>query len=477
MIADDYNSEELDRFFKTKSIAVFGASTNPQKSGYRIVKNLLDHNYSGEIYPINPKGGEILGLPVYKSLVDVSSSVDLAIVFVPNKIVVPVLQQCIDKGIKAAIVEAAGFSEVGSEGKGLRDEIVRITDNFHKIRVLGPNCTGITYVERDGEGCFSSFIPMANTKAGPLAIVSQSGFINGAYYPDFTERNPNLGIRYVITIGNKMDIDENDVLEYLLHDPKVQVIGMYLESFKDVRRFIRLCRRAKEEFHKKVILLRSGFSRTGSKATTSHTGALAENGALIQAAIKQSHLIHAEDFWELFQLSKVLTFLYETGVKDISIPKIAISTISGAAGAVMSDWGEKFGLEVPEFTPDSWNKLVPLYPPWMPPNKFALIDYWPAVEHARGDYQKVVLESADIALADPNIQVLFLTVYYNAHEWTVDWARLGEIIKKHKKPIFVFLFGKYNEVLEAEHIFQEVQIPIFYSESELVRIFAKILHS
>jgi acetyltransferase len=250
---------------------------------------------------------------------------------------------------------------------------------------------------------------------------------------------------------------------------------MYLESFKDVRRFIHLCQMAKEYFNKRIILLRSGFSSTGSKATTSHTGALAENSALIKATIKQSHIIQAQDFWELFQLSKTLTFLYETGVTSFSQRTFAISTISGAAGAIMSDWGDKYGLSVPKLDEKSWDALADLFPPWMPPNKFALIDYWPAVEHHRGNYEKVAIESAKIALNSPRIQALCLTVYYNATSWTVDWKKLKDVVAESHKPIFVWLFGRYSEILDAEHIFQEIQIPVFNSEEEMVRILSKIL--
>ena len=231
----------------------------------------------------------------------------------------------------------------------------------------------------------------------------------------------------------------------------------------------------KEKYRKKIILLRSGFSSTGSKATTSHTGALAENGALIQAAIKQSHIIQAQDFWELFQLSKTFTFLHDTGVKNLKDRNFAISTISGAAGAIMSDWGEKYDLEVPKLDEPTWEALAALFPPWMPPNKFALIDYWPAVEHNRGDYEKVAIESAKIALSSPVIQALCLTVYYNETAWKVDWKKLGDVVAQYHKPVFIWLFGKYNEVLNAEKIFQAVKIPVFYSEEEMVRILSKII--
>ncbi len=464
----------LNSFFKPKSIALFGASTNPNKSSYKLLQNIIDHNYKGKIYPINPKGGKILGLNLFKSINEIEDPIELAILYVPSSKAVQIIKECIAKGVKAAIIEAAGFGEV-EVGKKLRDEIRDITDNFKKIRILGPNCTGITFVEQNGEGLFTSFIPMGKTKAGSLAIVSQSGFINGAYYPYFTSMNPNLGVRYVITIGNKMDINENDILEYLIHDDKVATIGMYVESFQDVRRFIKLCRQAREKFDKKIILLRSGFSPIGSKATNSHTGALAEKSELIKAVIAQSHCILADDFWDLFSLARTLSFIKDTKIKPITNPAAGVITISGAAGAIMADWSYKYGVEIPILDSETYNKLAELYPPWMPPASHALIDYWPAVEHARGDYQKILLKCIDIALSSPRIQAVFVAAYHNANAWKVDWYLLKGIIDKHKKPIFLWLFGEKSEILEAEKIFQDIQIPLFTSEREIVSTFSKIV--
>ncbi|MHA1776759.1 MAG: hypothetical protein DRO88_08435 [Promethearchaeia archaeon] len=465
----------LDAFFHPKSVAIFGASTNPNKSGYKIVENLLNHQYPGKIFPINPRGGSILGMSLYKSVLDVAEPVDLAIIFVPNLHVVKIIEQCIQKGVRGAIIEAAGFGEVGLEGKQLREKLRKVTENFTKIHIIGPNCTGITALDEDGVGFFSSFIPMANTKAGSLAIVSQSGFINGAYYPDFTGRNPQMGLRYVVAIGNKLDVNENHLLEYFLYDDNVSTIGIYIESFYDVRQFILLTRQA-HQLQKDVILLRSGFSPLGAKATGSHTGALAENSALIEAVIRQSGCILADDFWELFLISRTLTFMKDTGTNNLVLPNIGIITISGAAGAIMTDWSAKMGLSVPDLDENSYSRLKELYPPWMNPNPFALVDYWPAVEHMKS-YEKVILSSTDILLSCPDIQVVFLTVYYSASSWIVDWAKLKDTVEKHKKPIFVWLFGDYQEILQGESIFQSIELPVFYSEKSLVQTFSKIFTS
>ncbi|WP_371804907.1 CoA-binding protein [Candidatus Lokiarchaeum ossiferum] len=474
-MTDQKKSTDLDVFFHSRSVAVFGASTNPNKSGYKLVQNLIDHNYKGKIYPINPKGGEILGRKLYTSLSEVEGSVELAILYIPSSKAIQVLKDCIQKGVKGAIIEAAGFGEVGEEGKKLKEQIIALTENFTKIRVLGPNCTGITFVEKDGEGFFSSFIPMGKTKAGSLAIVSQSGFINGAYYPDFTSRNPNLGVRYVITIGNKMDLDENDILEYLIHDKDLSTIGMYIESFRDVRRFIKLCNEAYKNYGKRIVLLRSGLSSIGSNATTSHTGALAEKSELIKAVIAQSHCIQADDFWDLFNITRTLSFMKDTNIKPIYDASACVVTISGAAGAIMADWSEKYGVKIPLLDDETYSNLAKLYPPWMAPNKYALIDYWPAVENAKGDYQRILLDCIDIGLSSPRINAAFVAAYHNATAWKVDWNLLKEIMARHQKPIFIWLFGEYHELVEAEKIFQEIKIPIYHSEREIVQTFKKIV--
>ena len=179
---------------------------------------------------------------------------------------------------------------------------------------------------------------MPAIKTGSIAIISQSGFTNGGFFLDNTSRNPNLGFKYVCAIGNKMDVDENDLLEYISQDPSVSVIALYIESFRDVRRLIELSKQAQTQFHKKVILLRSGLSQTGANATASHTGVLArERAELIKAVIKQSRCILADDFRNLFQLARTTAFLAETEVLPKNGNNIGVITVSGGAGAVLAD--------------------------------------------------------------------------------------------------------------------------------------------
>jgi acetyltransferase len=465
----------LDFFFRPKSVAIFGVSTNPQKSGYKLFENLVTHRFSGQLYPINPKGEQVLGYKIYPSLKEISEPVDLAIIFVPNKLVLNILKECIEKGVKGAIIEAAGFEEVGIEGLKLRDSIATLTANFTKIRIIGPNCTGLTYLENDTQGFFSSFVPMPPIKAGSIGIITQSGFTNGGYFTDVITKNFNMGFRYVASIGNKMDINENDLLEFMLSDIQVKVIGLYIESFKDVRRFIALARKAQSEYGKKIILLRSGISAMGSMAVNSHTGALAENSELIKAVQKQSISLVAEDFYDFFTLTKILDFVNQNNLQLPINPNSAIITISGGAGAIMADWCSRFQMNLPILSESTFQKLKSIYPPWMEPNRFGLIDIWPAVENAQGDFQTIMYRSLEIAFQDPLINILFVTAFYSKVAWNIDWNKLAEYMQLYKKPICIWLFGRYDDVIEAEKVFQTLRIPVFFSEREMIYAIARLI--
>ncbi|MHA1988612.1 MAG: CoA-binding protein [Promethearchaeota archaeon] len=207
----------VDLFYNPKSVAVIGASKVPMKGGNRIVNNLHLNGYKGQIYPVNPnysEEDELCGFKFKKSVLDIEEDVDLAIFYVNNRIVTNILKDCVKKGIKAAIIQSAGFEEVGVEGLKLRDEIATITENFSKLHIIGPNCMGISrfdgdYADKKG-GFFTGQFTLANYKRGNAAIITQSGFLNGGIAPLIFRQYPNLGFRYIVSIGNKMDLGENE---------------------------------------------------------------------------------------------------------------------------------------------------------------------------------------------------------------------------------------------------------------------------
>ncbi|MBF0302999.1 MAG: CoA-binding protein, partial [Desulfamplus sp.] len=220
----------MELFFKPKSVAVVGASGTPGKLGYVIVKNIFDSDFAGKVYPVNPKSEEILGYKVYRSVTEIPGEVDLVVTVLPTpKMTVATVEECAKKGVKAVIIESAGFAEMGGEGKVFQQQIVDIVKK-NNIRVMGPNCSGI--VSRD---IVTSIYPMTKkVSKGNVALIGQSGLLAAGMASDIVE-NESLNINKVCSIGNKCDVNENDLLEYFGNQDDIDVISMYLETISDGR--------------------------------------------------------------------------------------------------------------------------------------------------------------------------------------------------------------------------------------------------
>ncbi|MFW9969709.1 MAG: CoA-binding protein, partial [Candidatus Odinarchaeota archaeon] len=473
----------IDIFLNPKSVAVIGASKNPTKGGHRIVDNLVRNNFKGKIYPINPNSeGTLFGLEFKKSVLDIENNVDLAIFYVPNRKIPPILKECIQNGIKGAIIEASGFEEVGKEGLALRDQILKITDNFSRIRILGPNCMGLTRIDGDSNlkndkngGLFTSFGVFSKYKRGNIAIISQSGMLNGGYLMYLMEKYSDLGIRYSCTIGNKMDLSEIEFLEYFIEDPTVNVIAIYLESFKNPRKFIELCQKVQKIPNKTIIFIKGGITTQGQKATLSHTGSMAENSELINAIIKQSGVIHANSFYELFQYARTFSMMYTDNKMMPKQGNISMITGSGGAGTIVADITSKYNLKFPNFDSKIYNTLVDVFPEWMPPNRFALIDFWPAMEKAMmnninpGHLMTSVLE---LLLEDEKIEGILIMMFcsrqfrnLNNYEYIID------NINHTSKPIFFWLIGEIREVERITRRMAEKNILVFPNLEDMVKNF------
>lgn len=466
---------DLTFFFKPKSVAVFGASDNKMKGGYRILESLVVNRFEGKIYPINPKGGTAFNIPFYRTIEEINDEIELAVFFVPNQHIPELISQCVKKGVKGAIIEAAGFEEVGEEGKKLVQQIDSITGHFTKFRIIGPNCTGVSYFEDQLKGFACSFVVHTKYKVGNIAIISQSGMMNGGYFLNMATQNPEMGFRYACSIGNKMDVNENDLLAYIMKDDKVKVIMMYLEAFSDAKLLIQLIKDAQVKYGKRVVLLRGGVSALGKKAVASHTGAIAEDSRLINAVLKQSGAILVEDFYELTLVSKTLSLLMEHEIKIPEKQKLGLVTGSGGAGTIISDLCQEKGIEIPTLQPESYGKIAELYPEWMPPNSFALVDIWPAIEKARGNTE-IGLTAADYLFEDPEIQMVIVMVFCS-ETWPFSIRNLAKLVRKHKKPIFAFHFGDATMMVEEKNRMEKNGIPVFYSEKSLIDTFYKITES
>ncbi len=418
--------ELMDRFFKPRSVAVIGASGTPGKLGYVIVKNIADSDFTGEVYPVNPKSDEILGYKVYHSVTEIPGEVDLVVTVLTPKITLSAIEQCAQKGVKAVIIESAGFGEMGGEGKVIQDQIVDIAKK-NNIRVMGPNCSGI--VSRD---IVTSIYPMTKkVTRGDVVLIGQSGILAAGMASDIVE-NESLNINKVCSIGNKCDVNENDLLEYFGDDDSVKVISMYLETVTDGRNLTRI---AKEVTPKKpVIFLSGGRTEAGAQAAMSHTGSIASNAKIVEAAVKQTGMIMADDFMELKDFAKVFS--------TQPLPKgnrVAVVTVAGSVGVNVSDLCTHYGLELPKLTPETIAEVEDKFdtPVGNP------IDLYYSV--TKIGFTQTLEITFPAAIRDPNIDaVILMLAGFDYTEETVQKKIIQKIVKEMRKPLIICYIVGYN---------------------------------
>jgi acetyl coenzyme A synthetase (ADP forming)-like protein len=328
----------LNPIFYPRSIAVVGASRNAESIGGRLFHNLLSGKFSGPIYPVNPAASYVHSVKAYKTVMDIPDPVDLAFIVVPAPFVVPAVKECAEKGVQGVVVISAGFSETGPEGAALERQLVE-TVRDAGMRMVGPNCMGVLNTDPRVvvDGQFSPFFP----PPGNVAMSSQSGAL-GIAILDYAIRN-KIGISSFVSVGNKGDISGNDLLLYWEGDPNTDVIVLYLESFGNPRRFGRLARRIARK--KPIIAVKSGRTKAGTRAASSHTGALASVDVAVEALFNQAGVIRTPTLEDLFDVAVLLA--------SQPIPRgrrVGILTNAGGPGILAADALESHGLEVPEFS-------------------------------------------------------------------------------------------------------------------------------
>jgi len=343
--------KQLDSIFKPASIAIIGASDNIAKWGYMMVERPLRTGYKGAIHPVNPQGGKLLGLPCYRSVKDIPGPVDLAVVTVQAAHVPAVMQECVEKGIKGAILISAGFAETGSEGKILQEKVLRIAASGG-IRCVGPNCMGIW----SAAACLNNAFEQA-PKSGHISFISQSGTFGG-YMADMAG-SKGFGLRAFISVGNQADLTVADYIEYFSHDDDTLVIILYLEGIKDGRRLFQVCEDTLKK--KPIVLYKGGSSPAGARATMSHTASIAGSDLIFQSFCEQLGIIRAEESFQTFDIAVAYLASPLPPGKRIGI----LGT--GGQGVVSTDACQKLGLEVPELDKDTCAKLAKMLPPHAPP--------------------------------------------------------------------------------------------------------------
>ncbi|MEW6586408.1 MAG: CoA-binding protein, partial [Nitrospirota bacterium] len=339
----------LGSFFNPQSIAIIGASRTPGKVGFDILKNIVQYGYKGAVYPVNPNAADILGVKAYPSLLDVPGTVDLAVLVVPSRNVIAAIEECGKKRVGAAIIISAGFRESGVEGARLEHELIDRAKEA-SVRFIGPNCLGVIDTYSRMNASFAAGMPAE----GGIGFFSQSGALCLAVLdralPD------EIGFSKFISMGNKADITDTDIMTALAEDDDTKVILGYIEGVGDGKKFMEVASEVSKK--KPLIILKSGITSSGAKAASSHTGALAGREAAFDAAFKQSGVIRANTIGELFNFA----LAFATQPLPLGA-HLAIVTNSGGPGILAADACDKAGLQLVTLHKETIDKLKSFLPP------------------------------------------------------------------------------------------------------------------
>lgn len=335
----------MDAFFRPNAVAVIGASTDPDKLGHAVLRNLVEGGYTqvGTAYPINPKASEILGLQAYPSVLEVPGPIDLAVIVIPQHYVADALRSCGQKGIPAVIIISAGFREAGPEGVEREQEVVEIAKQYG-MRIIGPNVLGVIDTFTPMNASFAADSP----PPGPMAFTSQSGALGTAIL-DWAQAG-QLGLSKFVSLGNKADVSELDLLEAWKDDENSNVILMYIEELANGQEFMRRAREVSKI--KPIVAIKSGTTQAGARAVSSHTGSLAGSEQAYQAAFRQAGVIRADSMQDLFDMA--LAFGYQPPLHS---DQIAVITNAGGPGILATDAIERSGLSLAQFAPETLEAL------------------------------------------------------------------------------------------------------------------------
>ncbi len=411
----------LDTFFHPQSVAVIGASRDPKKLGYAVLANLKEGGYPGHLYPVNPKADEILGLRAYHSVLDIRDPVDLAVVVIPYRFVPAALEQCGQKGIPAVVVISAGFREAGREGLERERELVE-TARKHNMRLVGPNCLGVIDTTTPLNATFAAGMP----PGGPIAFMSQSGALGTAVL-DMAMAG-RIGFSKFVSLGNKADVNEVDLLEAWGEDPASRVILIYVEGLPDGQKFIEVARKVTR--HKPVVAIKSGVTAAGSRAVSSHTGSLAGSEVAYKAAFRQAGVIRATSMEALFDYARA--FAYQPLLRG---DRIGIVTNAGGPGILATDALEHAGLEITRLSRETTEALTGYLP-----GAASVANPVDVLGDAMGDrYERAIR----LVLDDPNVDGLMVIVTPQAMTEIEETARaVGRMAQGADKPVLGCFMGK-----------------------------------
>lgn len=448
------NGLKLDKIFKPKSIAVIGASDTVGFAGFRIFRNLIGSGYEGIVYPVNPKRESIQGVHAYPAISAVPRIVDLAIVCTPADVVCDVVEECGIRGIKGILIISAGFKEIGSEGVTREKRLLDLKKKYN-LRIVGPNCVGFIMPYLNLNATFAGSMP----DKGNIALLSQSGAICGAIL-DWAAA-AKVGFSSFVSVGSMLDVDFGDLIDYFGMDIHTRSIVLYIESITDAKKFMSATKSFARA--KPIIVIKSGRFKEGAKAASSHTGALAGEDIIYDAAFRRSGVVRVMDIMDLFNCSSILA----KQPRPMG-PNIAIVTNAGGPGVLATDSIIEKGGKLAQLSPDTiekLNKVLPVH--WSHSNPVDIIG-----DGDEDRYQKAI----EICLKDKNIDgLLVLSVPQVMADPKKLADRLVDIARKTTKPIITSFIGEAS-VYHAREILNRNSIPTYTSPDEAVESYMYLYH-
>jgi acyl-CoA synthetase (NDP forming) len=455
------DSATVAPFFSPASVAVIGASRSPGKGGNIILRNLQRAGFKGAIHPINPTVKEILGMPSYAKVRDVPTPVDLAMIVIPKTAVPEALDDCEAKGVTNIILSTGGYSDMGEAGAKEQKVIIEQARRAG-IRVMGPNSIGTL---NPSAGMATSIVGLDPIKAGGVSIIGQSGVFSSGWARWIADTKP-FGLAKVACIGNKGDINESDLLEYLTDDTETFTIGMYLEGVVDGRRFIRAADMACKR--KPVVVMKAGRSEAGAAAVASHTGSLAGSDAVFDAVCRRTGLVRAHDPEAFFDTLSAF--------EKLPLPRgnrMGAFSITGMGCVATTDAAEEYGIVLPELSSSTLKKLGEVMPSWAPVRN--PIDTWSAIEQHGS--KKTMSHIAGCLLDQKDIDALLIILVLMPESIFDISEAFAEIFSRHPhKPVFASYYGgTAREMAHIHNGFAALGVPCYPTPERAMFAFGRMV--
>lgn len=448
-------------FFQPSSMAVIGASRSPGKGGNIILRNLQKAGFKGALYPINPTVKEILGLPSYARVSDVPGPVETAMVVIPKTAVPDALEDCAAKGVTNIILSTGGYSDAGEEGAREQKTIIEMARRAG-IRIMGPNSIGTL---NPSAGMSTSIVGLDPIRKGGVSIIGQSGVFSSGWARWIADTKP-FGLAKVACIGNKGDVNESDLLEYLTGDSATRTVGMYLEGVVEGKRFIRAAAAACKA--KPVVVMKAGRSEAGAAAVASHTGSLAGSDAVFDAVCRRTGLVRTQNSEAFFDALAAF--------EKLPLPRgnrMGALSITGMGCVAATDAVEECGIDLPALQPDTLRKLREVMPVWAPVRN--PIDIWSAIEQHGS--KKATSHIARCLMEQPDVDALLITFVLMSESMFDIPEAFADIFRRHPhKPVFASYYGgTAREIAHIHEGFAALGVPCYPTPERAIFAFSRMV--